>query len=93
MSLLTFANFVPQNKAFVEKAGSDYATTSEKALYSGPYTVKNWNGSNGSFTLVKNKYYWDAKNVKLKKVNVQAVKKPDTAVQMYKDGELDTAKN
>ena len=27
MSLLTFANFVPQNKAFVEKAGSDYATT------------------------------------------------------------------
>ena len=91
MSLLTFANFIPQNKAFVEKAGSDYATTSEKALYSGPYTVKNWNGSNGSFTLVKNKYYWDAKNVKLKKVNVQAVKKPDTAVQMYKDGELDTA--
>ena len=27
----------------------------------------------------------------MKKVNVQAVKKPDTAVQMYKDGELDTA--
>lgn len=91
MSLLSFANFVPQNKAFVEKAGSDYGTTSEKALYSGPYTVTKWNGSNGTFTLVKNKYYWDAKNVKLKKVNIQAVKKPDTAVQMYKDGQLDTA--
>lgn len=91
MSLLSFANFMPQSKEFVEKTGDDYATTSEKALYSGPYTVEDWNGTSGTFTLVKNKYYWDADNVKTKKVNVQTVKKADTAVQMYKDGELDTA--
>lgn len=91
MSLLSFANFMPQSKAFVEKAGDDYGTTSEKALYSGPYTVKKWNGTSGNFTLVKNKYYWDAKDVKTKKVNVQTIKKPDTAVQMYKDGDVDTA--
>lgn len=60
-------------------------------MYSGPYTVEDWNGTSGTFTLVKNKYYWDADNVKTKKVNVQTVKKADTAVQMYKDGELDTA--
>ena len=91
MSLLSFANFMPQSKAFVEKAGDDYGTTSEKALYSGPYTVTKWNGTSGNFTLVKNKYYWDAKDVKTKKVNVQTIKKPDTAVQMYKDGDVDTA--
>ena len=91
MSLLSFANFMPQSKEFVEKTGDDYATTSEKALYSGPYTVEDWNGTSGTFTLVKNKYYWDADNVKTKKVNVQTVKKADTAVQMYKDSELDTA--
>ena len=91
MSLLSFANFMPQSKTFVEKAGDDYATTSDKALYSGPYTVEGWNGTSGTFKLVKNKYYWDAKDVKTKKINVQTVKKPDTAVQMYKDGELDTA--
>lgn len=91
MSLLSFANFMPQSKEFVEKTGDDYATTSEKALYSGPYTVEDWNGTSGTFTLVKNKYYWDADNVKTKKVNVQTVKKADTTVQMYKDGELDTA--
>ena len=91
MSLLSFASFMPQSKAFVEKAGDDYGTTSEKALYSGPYTVTKWNGTSGNFTLVKNKYYWDAKDVKTKKVNVQTIKKPDTAVQMYKDGDLDTA--
>lgn len=40
---------------------------------------------------MKNKYYWDAKDVKTKKVNIQTIKKPDTAVQMYKDGDLDYA--
>ncbi|MCQ9215436.1 peptide ABC transporter substrate-binding protein [Streptococcus gallolyticus] len=91
MSLLSFANFMPQSKDFVEEAGDDYGTTSEKSLYSGPYTVEDWNGTSGTFTLVKNKYYWDAKDVKTKKVNVQTIKKPDTAVQMYKDGDLDYA--
>jgi len=90
-SLLSFANFMPQSKEFVEEKGDDYGTTSDNALYSGPYTVEDWDGTSGTFTLVKNKYYWDADNVKTKKVNVQTVKKADTAVQMYKDGELDTA--
>ena len=90
-SLLSFANFMPQSKEFVEEQGDNYGTTSDNALYSGPYTVEDWDGTSGTFTLVKNKYYWDADNVKTKKVNVQTVKKADTAVQMYKDGELDTA--
>nr|WP_114318207.1 peptide ABC transporter substrate-binding protein [Streptococcus gallolyticus] len=90
-SLLSFANFMPQSKDFVEEAGDDYGTTSEKSLYSGPYTVEDWNGTSGTFTLVKNDYYWDAEDVKTKKVNIQTIKKPDTAVQMYKDGDLDVA--
>ena len=90
-SLLSFANFMPQSKKFVEEKGNDYGTTSNNALYSGPYTVEDWNGTSGTFTLVKNKYYWDAKDVKNKKVNIQTIKKPDTAVQMYKDGKLDAA--
>ncbi len=90
-SLLSFSNFVPQKKSFVEKAGKEYGTTSDNLIYSGPYSVKDWNGTSGSFKLVKNKYYWDAKNVKTKTVKVQAVKKPDTAVQMYKQGQLDFA--
>lgn len=88
---LAFSNFMPQKKSFVEKEGDKYATTSKDQIYSGPYTVKGWNGSDGTFKLVKNKYYWDAKNVKTAKVNLQAIKKADTAVQMYKNGELDTA--
>ena len=90
-SLLSFVNFMPQDKAYVEKAGKDYATKSDKQIYSGPYKVEGWNGTSGTFKLVKNDNYWDAKNVKTKTINVQAVKKPDTAVQMYKQGQLDFA--
>ncbi|HHV5986399.1 TPA: ABC transporter substrate-binding protein, partial [Streptococcus agalactiae] len=88
---LAFTNFMPQKQEVVEKYGKDYATTSKNTVYSGPYTVEGWNGSNGTFTLKKNKNYWDAKNVKTKEVRIQTVKKPDTAVQMYKRGELDAA--
>lgn len=90
-SLLSFANFMPQKEEFVTKTGKDYGTSSEKQIYSGPYIVKDWNGTSGSFKLVKNDKYWDAKNVKMKTINVQTVKKPDTAVQMYKQGKLDYA--
>ena len=90
-SLLTFSNFVPQKESFVKEAGEDYGTSSDKMLYSGPFVVEDWNGTSGSFKLVKNNNYWDAANVKTETVNVQTVKKPDTAVQMYKQGELDFA--
>ena len=90
-SLLTFSNFVPQKESFVKEAGEDYGTSSDKMLYSGPFVVEDWNGTSGSFKLVKNDNYWDAANVKIETVNVQTVKKPDTAVQMYKQGELDFA--
>ena len=90
-SLLTFSNFVPQKESFVKEAGEDYGTSSDKMLYSGPFVVEDWNGTSGSFKLVKNDNYWDAANVKTETVNVQTVKKPDTAVQMYKQGELDFA--
>ncbi|MCQ8268459.1 peptide ABC transporter substrate-binding protein [Streptococcus suis] len=90
-SLLTFSNFVPQKESFVKEAGEEYGTSSEKMLYSGPFVVEDWNGTSGSFKLVKNENYWDAANVKTETVNVQTVKKPDTAVQMYKQGELDFA--
>ena len=63
-SLLTFSNFVPQKESFVKEAGEDYGTSSDKMLYSGPFVVEDWNGTSGSFKLVKNENYWDAENVK-----------------------------
>ncbi|MGT2930022.1 peptide ABC transporter substrate-binding protein [Streptococcus dentasini] len=90
-NLLSFSNFIPQKEAFVKKSGDKYGTNAKYAMYSGPYKVIDWNGTNGSYKLVKNKYYWDARHVKTQVVNVQTIKKPDTAVQMYKQGDIDWA--
>lgn len=73
-SLLSFSNFVPQHKEFVEKTGKQYGTKSDKQIYSGPFKIENWNGTSGSFKLVKNNNYWDAKHIKTKTINIQTVK-------------------
>ncbi|CBL90893.1 Oligopeptide ABC transporter, periplasmic oligopeptide-binding protein OppA (TC 3.A.1.5.1) [Leuconostoc inhae] len=87
--LLTFSNFMPQKQNFVTKEGKKYATTAATSLYSGPYKVEGWNGTNNSFKLIKNDNYWDAKNIKTKQIDVQVVQKPETAVQLYKQGKID----
>jgi len=46
--LLTFSNFMPQKQSFVTKEGKKYATTAATSLYSGPYKVEGWNGTNNS---------------------------------------------
>lgn len=89
--LLSFTSFLPQKKEFVEKAGDKYGTTSEQQLYSGPYVATGWTGTNNEIKFEKNKYYWDAKNIKGEEVELQVVKKPETAVQLYKQGKLDAA--
>lgn len=89
--LLAFTSFMPQKQSFVDKVGSKYGTNAKSQIYSGPYTLSGWNGTNGSFKLKKNKYYWNADKVKIDTINFQTVKKPETVVQMYKRGELDTA--
>ncbi len=62
--LLAFTSFMPQKQSFVDKVGSKYGTNAKSQIYSGPYTLSGWNGTNGSFKLKKNKYYWNADKVK-----------------------------
>ena len=91
--LLAEPVYYPLNQAFVEKEGKAYGTSSDKTLYSGPYVFKGngWTGTNTSFALVKNKDYWNAKNVKSDEIDWQVVKNPNTAVQLFKQGKLDQA--
>ncbi|CAK1244258.1 peptide ABC transporter substrate-binding protein [Fructobacillus evanidus] len=89
--LLSFAQFAPQKESFVKEQGSKYGTSSKTQIYSGPYKLEDWNGTNNKFKMVKNPDYWDAKNVKTKTVNWQVIKNPETAIKMYKQGKLDRA--
>ena len=89
--LLTFVNFMPQSEKYVKDQGKKYGTTSDDQIYSGPFKVQGWNGTNGQFKMVKNDNYWDAKNVKVPEVTFNVVKQPENTVQEYKQGTLDYA--
>ncbi|KRL52880.1 ABC-type oligopeptide transport system, periplasmic component [Lacticaseibacillus manihotivorans DSM 13343 = JCM 12514] len=87
--VLAFPLYYPQNQKVIEKYGKDYATTSAKQVYSGPFKLTKWNGSSDSWTLVKNNQYWDKKAVKLTKINETVVKDSSTAINLYNSGKLD----
>lgn len=86
--LLTFGSFLPQNEKFAEEKGDKYGTTAEDTLYNGPFKLSEWK-TEDSYTLSKNKEYWNKKDVKLNKVNYKVVKEPQTALNMYNAGDVD----
>ena len=88
-SLLTFAIFHPKKEAFITEHGDDYATTSENILYNGPFVLSNWDVSADKWTYTPNQEYWDKDVVKLETANVQVIKTPSTAVNLFESGEVD----
>jgi oligopeptide transport system substrate-binding protein len=83
--------FFPQNSKVVKKYGKKYGTNAKDLLTNGPYTLKGWDGNSDQWTEVKNKNYWNAKNVHIKTLHVQVVKEPSTAMNLYNDNKLDQA--
>lgn len=89
--LMAFATFVPQNQKVVEKYGKDYTINSDNAAYNGPFKLVEFDGpgTDTSWAYEKNEQYWDAKNVKLDKINVNVVKEAPTSLNLYQDGQAD----
>ncbi|MFT8402172.1 MAG: peptide ABC transporter substrate-binding protein [Lentilactobacillus diolivorans] len=86
--LMGFPVFFPQNQKVVEKYGTNYGTKGNRMVYNGPYRLTNWNGTGMTWTLAKNKTYWDEKHVKLDKLNYQVTKNPSTGYNQFKIGKL-----
>ncbi|MEJ6347669.1 peptide ABC transporter substrate-binding protein [Holzapfeliella sp. He02] len=89
--LLAFPTFFPQNQSVVEKYGKDYASTSENAVYNGPFTLTNFSGpgTDTDWTYKKNDQYWDNSNVKVENINVNVVKEASTSLNLFNDGQAD----
>lgn len=82
----------PVSRKFVEDQGDNYGLNSDALLASGPYVLKDWNGTDISWKYEKNPYYWDAANIYFDEINVQVVKEVATGVNLYEAGELDGTK-
>jgi oligopeptide transport system substrate-binding protein len=88
LGLTSFFVYYPQNQKFVEQQGEQYAQNAEALIYNGPYTLTEFEATQGA-TVVKNDGYWDAGNVAVQKAEMPIVKETDTGVNLYESGELD----
>ena len=88
-TLLTSPTFFPENKKVVTKWGKKYGTNSQALVSNGPFKLVKWNSPDNSWTEVKNDKYWDAKDVKVQKLQYQVVKDASTALNLYQANKLD----
>ena len=92
LSVVSIGWLAPQNEAFVEEEGDDYAKTSEDLLYSGPFALTDWQQTGAEWTMVKNDNYYDKDVVKLDEINGSTIKEENTGIQLFESGELDIQK-
>ncbi|WP_125604769.1 peptide ABC transporter substrate-binding protein [Lapidilactobacillus bayanensis] len=90
--LMAYPLFAPQNQKVVEKYGKKYATNSKYMVYSGPFKISGWKGTNNSWKFVKNNQYWDAKKVKLQTISYKVVSDAQTSLDLYQNNQLDLSK-
>lgn len=86
--LVAFPALAPQREDIVKAEGDKYGSDPSKLVYSGPFTVSNWQRGS-KIELKKNPNYWNEKDVKLNKVDLMVVKEPSTAFQMFTNNQLD----
>lgn len=79
--------FAPLRQDVVEKYGTDFAATSEKNVYSGPFVMTS--SEDNVWTFEKNDNYWDKDSIKLDKCELNYVENTDTQLSMYEAGDLD----
>lgn len=83
--------FFPQSTKAIQKFGNKYGSASNKMYYNGAFKVTGWTGSNLSWNLKRNKYYYAKNQIKLKTISMQVVKDSNTAHQLFQEHELDDA--
>lgn len=79
--------FAPLRQDIVEKYGTDFAATSEKNVYSGPFVMTS--SEDNVWTFAKNDNYWDKDSINLDKCELNYVENADTQLSMYEAGDLD----
>ncbi|MCH5464373.1 peptide ABC transporter substrate-binding protein [Levilactobacillus tujiorum] len=81
--LLAWPLFYPLNQKAVDQYGKKYGTSSATTVYNGPFRLTKWSGTSKTWTLAKNKTYWDKKAVHLTKINEQVTESTTTSYNLY----------
>lgn len=89
LSVITNPCFFPINEK-VAKANPKWFAEANSFVGNGPFTLAEWK-HDSNFVMKKNDKYWDAKNVKLDKVDWAIIDDTNTEYQMFQTGKLDTS--
>ncbi|WP_404802719.1 peptide ABC transporter substrate-binding protein [Lactiplantibacillus pentosus] len=87
--LMTYPLFGPISEKAVKKWDSKYATKAQYMLYSGPFKLTGWTGTNNKWQFVKNDQYWDKKAVHLQKINYTVNESTTTTLNLFQEKKLD----
>ena len=90
-TLLGFSTYYPENQKFIEEKGDAYALEADSLISSGAYVMKSWD-HNSSITLEKNPNYYNKDNVNIETIVIKFIKDPASALNAFKNEELDVIK-
>lgn len=89
--MMVIPAFFPENQTALKKFRNNYGTSSQYLYYNGAFKATGWDGTNESWTLKRNKYYYDKKAIHLQAIKYLVVKDPNTAHELFEQHKLDDA--
>jgi len=89
LSVIANPAFFPINEK-VAKENPKWFAEEDSFVGNGPFNLASWEHDT-KFVMKKNDQYWDAKNVKLDRIEWAIVDDTDTEYQMYQAGDLDVS--
>ena len=87
LNLISHNVFFPLPKKLVQDHPRDF-TRAHLLITNGAFSIKDWSPQS-NILLVKNKHYWDAKNVKLDYVNFIPVEDQNNLMKLYRTNKID----
>lgn len=88
LALTGFLSFQPSRKDLVEQHKEGYAADADKAVYNGPFILKEW-AHDSLIVLEKNPSYWNKEAIKLDRVEYVIITDNKTRVNMFETGDID----
>lgn len=88
LDILSWHLLIPLKEDMVKKNPNTWANDPSTIVSNGPFKLVEWK-HNDHMMFEKNPNYWDAANVKLKKLKLTMMTNNNTALTAYKTGDLD----
>ncbi|HEY9036188.1 MAG TPA: peptide ABC transporter substrate-binding protein [Pseudomonadales bacterium] len=87
-SLTAFMTYYPVREDFFRSRGERYSADAADMISNGPFVLDRW-VHGAALSMVKNPRYWDAKNVKLNRIDIpHMTSDPQAMFNLYRNGSI-----